>query len=107
MRGRNLSLDLFQERLPAASLFISSDQEEEERENRKRLIRTLQKAMEGELTQRQKDCLRFYYFEGFSQEEIAQEMGITAATVSRHLKKARNRLGRVIGYAYPSLGKNI
>ena len=39
--------------------------------------------------------------------EIAQEMGITAATVSRHLKKARNRLGRVVGYAYPSLGRNI
>ena len=80
MKGRNLSLDLFGEKSPTA-------------------------VIEGELTQRQRECLKRYYFDGFSQEEIAGEMGVTPATVSRHLKKARNRLERVIGYAYPTLQK--
>ena len=104
MKGRNLSLDLFGEKLPTAVLPFSCDREEEAW-NRKRLIRTLQEAIEGELTQRQRECLKRYYFDGFSQEEIAGVMGVTPATVSRHLKKARNRLERVIGYAYPTLQK--
>ena len=60
MRRRNLSLDLFGERLPAMVLPFSRDREEEAR-SRKRLIRTLQEAVEGELTQRQKDCLCLLY----------------------------------------------
>ncbi len=41
MKGRNLSLDLFGEKLPMAVLPFSCDREEEAW-NRKRLIRTLQ-----------------------------------------------------------------
>lgn len=102
MSGRNLSLDLFGDRIPAAVLPFAVDKEEEAQRKR-RLLKTLQEAVDGELTQRQKACLQRYYFDGLSMEEIGREMGITAATVSRHLKKARQRLGRVVGYAYPGL----
>lgn len=105
MRKQNLSLDLFGDYCPVPSLskgFLNENQEEEQIK-RQRLLRTLRYAVEGELTEKQKICVRKYYFDNLSQKKIAEELGITEATVSRHLKKARQRLGRVIAYSRPDL----
>ena len=61
--------------------------------------RVLGRAMERELTGRQLECIRLYYFEGYKQEEIARLLGVGKPTVCRHLKKARERLERVLSYA--------
>jgi RNA polymerase sigma factor (sigma-70 family) len=96
-RKANLSLDLFGDR------FDFSRQGLDDGGEHRRMLRALRRAMEGELTERQRDCIRLRYMEGKSVNEVARELGITAGTVSRHLKKARNRLGTVISYSFSRL----
>lgn len=79
---------------PAAA----SGEPEPEDKVRKKMLCALKRAAAGELTDRQKECVALYYARGLSQAETAKHLGITAATVSRHLKKARTRLRRVLEY---------
>ena len=67
-------------------------------EERDRLLRALKKACRGELTPRQAECVKLFYGGRVSQREIAARLGVSPPTVSRHLKKARARLGRVLRY---------
>lgn len=97
-RKTNLSLDLFGDRLNTGR--GAPDEEDGER---RRLLLALRRAVEGELTERQKDCVRLRYLEGKSLKQTADELGVTPPTVSKHLKKARSRLGRVIGYSFARL----
>lgn len=68
---------------------------------RERLLRTLRRVCEGELTARQKQCVRLYYGKGKSEKEIAALLGIHPSTVCRHLKKALGRVRRVLEYTCP------
>ena len=45
-------------------------------------------AMENELTQRQRDCIRMRYLENVSVKEIAEKIGIRPATVYKHISRA-------------------
>jgi len=96
-RRANLSLDLFGDRLN-----IGRNQMDDGGEHR-RMLRMLRCAMEGELTERQRECVRLRYLEGKSVNEVAAELGVTAGTASKHLKKARNRLGTVMSYSFSRL----
>lgn len=58
----------------------------------------LRQAMERELTERQRECVRLYYFEGLTEEECAKALGVGKSTVCRHLQKARQRLEHVLRY---------
>lgn len=73
---------------------------EENNPRREVLMRALKRAVEEELTPRQRECLIAYYFEGQKAHEIALALKIRPSTVSRHLKKARERLGRVLQYGF-------
>ncbi len=104
MAGRRLSLDDFTESLAGLSryqeeLYGGADQE------RSRMLRTLKTALKQELTPRQLECVRLYYFERKKIVDVAEELGIDISTTSRHLKKARARVGRILEYVYPSLGE--
>lgn len=92
-----MSLDLFGDRLNVRTF------EEEDDGERERMLRALRCAMEGELTERQRECVRLRYFDGKSVNEVAHEIGVTPPTASKHLKKARARLGRVMGYSFSRL----
>jgi RNA polymerase sigma factor (sigma-70 family) len=96
-RKSNLSLDLFGDRLNVSRF------EEEDNGERERMLRALRRAMEGELTERQRECVRLRYFDGKSVNEVADAIGVTPPTASKHLKKARARLGRVMGYSFSRL----
>lgn len=91
-----LSLDLFGDRLPMSEARDDGGEH-------KRLLMTLKNAAKGELTERQMDCLRLRYQEGKKVYEIAEELGIRPPTVSKHLKKARARLEKVMRYSFPKL----
>lgn len=69
-------------------------------ERRAKLLRALRRAVRGELTPRQAECVRLYYGERATDREIAARLGVTTPTVSRHLGKARARLGRVLRYYF-------
>ncbi|XOQ43012.1 MAG: Sigma70-r4-2 domain-containing protein [Clostridium sp.] len=100
-RNSNLSLDLFGDR------FDFTQKGRDDGGEHKRMLRTMMLAARGELTARQMQCVRLYYAEQKKVIEIAQELGISPSTVSRHLKKARLRLKRILQYCYPSLRREM
>ncbi|MFO7774254.1 MAG: sigma-70 family RNA polymerase sigma factor [Candidatus Hydrogenedentota bacterium] len=66
----------------------------------------VQDIMEKELTDRQQEVLRLYYFHGYTQQDIAATLKLTQSTVSRHLFGAA-RNGQKVGGAIPKLRKAI
>lgn len=64
-----------------------------------RLRRQLRLAREQELTPRQRQFLARYFDDGLSMREIAEEMGVDPSTVSRTLRRAKERLRRALQYA--------
>ena len=67
------------------------------------MLKVLTKAMQGELTKRQYDCMYAYYFENKTQAQIAKELGIGAPTVNIHMKKAKERFFKVLRYSFQRL----
>lgn len=59
----------------------------------------LKTALKHELTDRQRECVTLYYYNGMTEQQTAEELGITKSTVCRHLQKAKRRLYRVVRYA--------
>ena len=53
-----------------------------------RMKKIMNIAMENELTQRQRDCIRMRYLENVSVKEIAEKIGIRPATVYKHISRA-------------------
>ncbi len=68
-------------------------------ERLERLRRNLRRAREQELTPRQRQMLELYYDQGLTIPQIAEELGLNRSTVSRTLRRARDRLYRCLRYA--------
>lgn len=64
-----------------------------------RLQRNLRQARERELTPRQQEVLRLHYEEELSVTQIAERLQVNPSTVSRTLRRARERLRRCLQYA--------
>ena len=63
-----------------------------------RLRRNLRRAREQELTQRQREMVALYYDRGRTMPQIAERLGVSRSTVSRTLRRARDRLYRFLRY---------
>jgi len=72
---------------------------EDNSERLARLRRSLRQAREQELTPRQRQMLELYYDQGMNIPQIAGELGLNRSTVSRTLRRARERLYRCLRYA--------
>lgn len=68
-------------------------------ERMERLRRNLQRARREELTRRQQEVVRMYYDEGLTVRKIAAEIGRNPSTVSRTLRRAKERLRRCLRYS--------
>ena len=68
-------------------------------ERLERLRRSLRQAREQELTPRQRQMLALYYDQGMTIPRIAEELGVNRSTVSRTLRRAKDRLYRCLRYA--------
>jgi len=64
-----------------------------------RLRRGLRQARDQELTPRQRQMLELYFEQGMSMPQIARYLGVQSSTVSRTLRRARDRLYRALRYA--------
>lgn len=64
----------------------------------KKIIKVLSKAIDGELTDRQKECIMLKYYKNLNITQIAYELGVGKSTVSRHVKKAKIRLHKILDY---------
>jgi FixJ family two-component response regulator len=66
----------------------------------------VEQLIDGQLTERQREVLKLYYFYGKTQEDIAVILNLTQSTVSRHLYGTM-RGGKKVGGAIPKLRKAI
>ena len=64
-----------------------------------RLRRNLRLAREQELTPRQRQILDLYFDQGMTIPQIAGALGVNPSTVSRTLRRAKDRLYRCLRYA--------
>lgn len=67
-------------------------------EQLRRLRRNLRRAREQELTDRQREMVSLYYDQGMTMPQIAERLGVNRSTVSRTLRRARDRLYRFLRY---------
>ncbi len=70
------------------------------------VLPTVTELIDSELTQRQREVVDLYYFQGRTQEDIAATLNLSQSTVSRHLfGTVRN--GRKVGGAIPKLQRAV
>ena len=67
------------------------------------LINAFRVAVREELTDQQRTYILAYYYEHLTMGEIAQKYAVNKSTVCRTVKRARDRLERVLRYASPAL----
>ena len=68
-----------------------------------RLKRNLTHALRQDITQRQREYMLLYYGKSMSMEAIAQQCGVNKSTVSRTLRRGRQRLYRCLRYGAANL----
>ena len=61
-------------------------------------LRRLQRVIENELTESQREILIAYYFQDRTMTQIAQERGVCPSTVCRTLHRAEARVRRCLRY---------
>ena len=76
---------------------------DDNRDQMNRLKRNLTHALRQDITQRQREYMMLYYGRGMSMEAIAKELGVNKSTVSRTLKRGRQRLYRCLRYGAANL----
>ena len=63
-----------------------------------RLRQNLRRARQQKLTPRQQQVLTLYYDQGMNMTQIAQTLGVNCSTVSRTIRRAKQRLYRCLRY---------
>ena len=76
---------------------------DDNRDQMNRLKRNLTHALRQDITARQREYMVLYYGRGMSMEAIAKELGVNKSTVSRTLKRGRQRLYRCLRYGAANL----
>ena len=71
-----------------------------------RLFLALHRAIEQVLTQKQRDVIELFFFEGLSQGEIARRLGVSQQVIHKRIYGVRRR-GRQIGGALSCLRKAL
>ena len=74
--------------------------EADENNKSKAVRRILLKVIENELTERQKQVINLYYFKNMNMVSIADMLGISPASVSVTLKRARNTIIKYMKYYF-------
>ena len=64
-----------------------------------RLRQNLTRAREQELTRRQQEVLTLYFDQGMTMSQIARELGVSASTISRTVRRAKRRLYKCLKYS--------
>lgn len=68
-----------------------------------RLKRNLARALKQDVTPKQREYLMLYYGEGLNLREISERVGVNKSTVSRTMKRGRQRLYRCLRYGAAAL----
>lgn len=76
---------------------------DDNRDQINRLKRNLTRALRQDITAKQRQYMMLYYGQNMSMEAIAKEFGVNKSTVSRTLKRGRQRLYRCLRYGAANL----
>ena len=68
-----------------------------------RLKRNLSKALQQDVTPKQREYMLLYYGEGMNMSQISEKLGVNKSTVSRTMKRGRERLYRCLRYGAAAL----
>jgi len=68
-----------------------------------RLKANLRRALMDELTPRQRQLVIMYFVEGWTMTEIAKKLGVNVSTVSRTVRRGKERLRRCLRYGAKEL----
>ncbi len=66
--------------------------------SRSKMKKILFKAIDTELTAKQKKCMIDYYLMNKKEKDIAAELGVNPSTVSRHITLAKKKLRHIASY---------
>ncbi|MCB9642784.1 MAG: sigma-70 family RNA polymerase sigma factor [Myxococcales bacterium] len=72
---------------------------QDDAEPQQRIFQALHQALEHELTDKQREVIHLYFFEGLSQHEIARRLGITQQVVQKRIfgtQRGQQRIGGAI-----------
>ena len=72
-----------------------------------RLKRNLIRALQEDVTPRQRQALLMYYGEGLNMREIGERLGVDKSTVSRTIKRGERRLQRCLRYGAENYLRNM
>ncbi len=96
---KKVTLNEFTDKLAGISKF-NQNLEGDNTEARRKMLKMIEKVANGELTLRQKECLFMYYEKGMKMGEISDVLDICISCVSRHIKKARDKIQKTLAYYY-------
>ena len=99
MQKKILSLGKFTESLFSVSNYNDNLFDGEDLKHKK-MLSSIKNIMEGELTEKQKRCFYMYYGENIKMKIISEKLGISISCVSRHIKKAKNKLTKTMKYYF-------
>ncbi len=99
MGNRSVHLDDFNEALISLSKYRKNNFSEKDI-NHKKMLSSLKNIIQGELTQKQRMCLLLYYGEKMKMREISLKLGICVSSVSRHIKKGKQRIKKTMEYYF-------
>jgi len=69
------------------------------REQMERLFNNLPRAMQEELTERQRQMLQMHFVQGMSVTAFAKKLGLSKSTVSRTIARSTDKLFRSLRYS--------
>ena len=72
-----------------------------------RLKRNLVRALQEDVTPRQRQTLLMYYGQGLNMREIGERLGVDKSTVSRTIKRGERRLQRCLRYGAEAYLRNM
>ena len=72
-----------------------------------RLKRNLLRALQEDVTPRQRQTLLLYYSDGLNMREIGERLGVDKSTVSRTIKRGERRLRRCLRYGAEAYLKSM
>lgn len=72
--------------------------ENNNKENIKRIGKILSLIIQRELTNNQRKIFNMYYYENLNMAQISQEMGKNKSTISRSLKRSREKIKNYMQY---------
>ncbi len=72
-----------------------------------RLKRNLIRALQEDVTERQRQALLMYYAQGYNMREIGEQLGVDKSTISRTIKRGERRLQRCLRYGAEAYLRNM